>query len=93
MDAQSDFDKNKFTKKPVKWNQSYLKYALSGQHLYASKGKVKQAQLPCEQFLQHFEISHAFFPPVSHGEKRGKIQNFVEIAHKEVAVVLILLSL
>ena len=28
LDAQKDFDKNFVTKKPVKWNHSYLKYAL-----------------------------------------------------------------
>ena len=29
LDAQRDFDKNFVTKKPVKWNYSYLKYALA----------------------------------------------------------------
>ena len=49
--------------------------------------EIELKKLPCEQFLQRFEI----FPPVSHGRKREKFENAVEIAHK--AVVLILLSL
>ena len=36
------------------------------------------------------KIEHAFRPPVSHGEKSGKFQKPVKIAHK--AVVLIFLS-
>ena len=47
--------------------------------------------VPCEQFLQQIEISRVFLPPVSHGEKCGKFQFLVEIAHK--ADILILLSL
>ena len=48
---------------------------------------VKLEQLPCEQFLQAFEIYRALL----HAKQRAKIQNPVKIAHK--AVVLILLSL
>ena len=42
--------------------------------------KLKLEQLPCDQFLQCFEIFRAFLPAVSHGEKRGKLQNAVKIA-------------
>ena len=58
---------------------------------YQSKGKEKIEELPCERFLQDFEFSRAFLPPVSHGVKRGKFQKPVKIALK--AVVLIQLSL
>ena len=53
--------------------------------------KVGLEQLPCEQFLQAFEIYRALVRTKQVGEKRAKIQNPVEIAHK--AVVLIILSL
>ena len=53
--------------------------------------KEKLEQLPCEQFLQVFEISHSFLRAKQVGEKRGKIQNPVKIAHK--AAVLFFLSL
>ena len=56
-----------------------------------TRGKEKIEQLPCERFLQGFEFSRAFLPPVSHGVKRGKFQKHVKISHK--AVVLIFLSL
>ena len=36
LDAKSDFDKKYVTKKPVKWNHSYLKYALENT-LYLEK--------------------------------------------------------
>ena len=39
LDAQSDFDKKIVTKKPVKQNHSYLKYALKS---YATPFKVKK---------------------------------------------------
>ena len=42
-----------------------------------------------EQFLQQIEISRAFLPPVSHGEKCGKFQSVVEIAHKAVSPILL----
>ena len=32
LDVQSDFDKNFVTKKVVKWNHSYLKYAVVKKH-------------------------------------------------------------
>ena len=35
-------------------------------------------------FYKKIEISRAFLPPVSSGEKSGKFQNVVEIAHKAV---------
>ena len=47
-----------------------------------ARGKEKIEQLPCERFLQDFEFSHAFLPPVSHGVKRGKFQKPVKNAHK-----------
>ena len=56
-----------------------------------SRGKEKIEKPPCERFLQVFEFSRAFLPPVSHGIKRGKFQKPVKIVHK--AVVLIFLSL
>ena len=49
--------------------------------LSSTKGK-----LPCEQFLQQIEISRAFLPPVSYGEKCGKFKFVVEIAHKVVCL-------
>ena len=56
-----------------------------------SRGKEQLEQLPCEQFLQAFEIYRALLRAKQVGEKRAKIQNLEKIAHK--AVVLILLSL
>ena len=53
--------------------------------------KEKLEQLPCEQFLQAFEISRSFLHAKQVGEKRGKIQNPVKIAHK--AAFLFFLSL
>ena len=53
--------------------------------------KVRLEQLPCQQFLQAFEIYHALLRAKQVGEKRTKSQNPVKIAHK--AVVLIFLSL
>ena len=47
--------------------------------------------MPCEQFLQRFEITRASLRAKQVGEKRGKFQFAVEISHK--AVILILLSL
>ena len=45
------------------------------------RGKEKLEQQPCERFLQDFEFSRAFLPPISHGVKRGKFQKPVKIAH------------
>ena len=42
--------------------------------------------MPCEQFLQGFEISRAFLRLKQVEEKRGNIQNTVKIAHKAVAL-------
>ena len=56
-----------------------------------AKGRENLEQLLCEHFLQGFEFSRAFLPPVQHGEKREKFQNPVKYLHK--AVVLIFLSL
>ena len=53
--------------------------------------KEKLEQLPCEQFLQVFEISRSFLRAKQVGEKRGKIQNPVKIDHK--VAVLFFLSL
>ena len=47
--------------------------------------------MPCEQFLQQIEISRAFLPHVSHGEKCGKFQFVVDIAYKAVVLILICL--
>ena len=57
----------------------------------STRVKVKLEQLPCEQFLQAFEIYHALFRAKQVGEQRAKIQNPVIIAHK--AVFLIFVSL
>ena len=40
--------------------------------------------MPCDQFLQSFEISRAFLRVNQVGEKRNKFRNFAEIAHKPV---------
>ena len=55
------------------------------------RGKEKLEELPCEQFLQGFEISRSFVRAKQVGQKRAKIQNPVKIAHK--AFVLIFISL
>ena len=47
----------------------------------------KREHLPCEQFLRQIEISRAFLPPVSHGEKCGKFQFVVESAHEAVVLI------
>ena len=44
-----------------------------------------------EQFLQQIEISRAILSPVSHGEKCGKFQFVLEIAHEAVVLILICL--
>ena len=51
------------------------------------RGKVKLEQLPCERFLQGFEFTRAFPPPVSHGVKDGKFQKPVKIAHKAADLI------
>ena len=43
-------------------------------HLRLVRGKEKLEQLPCDRFLQGFEISRGFLPQVSYGEKGGKFQ-------------------
>ena len=43
--------------------------------------KEKLKQLPCEQFLQAFEIHRALLRAKQVGEKRAKIQNPVKIAN------------
>ena len=55
------------------------------------EGKKISEQLSRPRFLPGFEPSRPFSPPVSHGEKSGKFQKPVKVAHK--AVVLIFLSL
>ena len=50
------------------------------------RGKEKLEQLPCEQFLQAFEIYHALLRAKHVGENRGKIQNHVKIALKAVVL-------
>ena len=52
------------------------------------RGKEKLEQLPCEQFLQAFEIYRALLRAKQVGEKRAKIQNPVKIAHKAVFLFL-----
>ena len=72
--------KNKIRKFKVKW------ICLQGSpKLSAARVKEKLEQLPCEQFLQAFEISRSFLRAKQVGE------NPVKIAHK--AAVLFLLSL
>ena len=58
--------------------------------LSASRVKENLEQMPCVLFLQVFEISRSFLRAYQVGEKRGKIQNPVKIAHK--AAVLFFLS-
>ena len=41
--------------------------------------KEKLEQLPCEQFLQAFEISRSFLRAKKVGEKRGKFNGFSEL--------------
>ena len=48
---------------------------------YPTKGKEKIEQLPFEQFLQRFEVFSGFLRVKQLGEKRGKFQKVVEIAH------------
>ena len=48
--------------------------------------KAKLEQLPCEHFLQAFEIYHALLRAKQVGEKRAKIQNPVTFAHKAVVL-------
>ena len=55
------------------------------------RGKEKLEYLPCEHFLQGFEIQSAFCRAEQVGENCGKIQNPVKIAHK--ADFLIFISL
>ena len=50
----------------------------------------KNSQLPSDQILQQIEISRAFFSPVLHGEKWGKFQFVVEIAHKAILILICL---
>ena len=52
------------------------------------RGNEKLEQLACVLFLQGFDFSSAFLPPVWHGVKRGKFQKPVKIAHKAVVLVL-----
>ena len=66
-------------------------YSRAKKEFHKSRGKLKLEQLPCEQFLKRFFIFRAFFRGKQVGEKRGRFQNVVDIAHK--AVVLILISL
>ena len=47
-----------------------------------ARGGKDLEQLPCERFLQVFELSRAFLPPISHGKKCGKLQNPVKNANK-----------
>ena len=54
-------------------------------------GDSKYEQLLCEQFLRQIEISRAFLPPVSHGEKLEKFQFAVQISHEAVILILICL--
>ena len=55
--------------------------------LVLTRGKEEIEQLPCERFLQGLGFSHAFLLPVSHGEKSGKFQKPVKIAHKAVVLI------
>ena len=43
------------------------------------RGKNILELMECVRFLHGFEISRALLPPASHGEKRGNLQNLVEI--------------
>ena len=67
-------------------------YSRAKKEFYKSRGKLKLEELPCEPFLERFIfIFRAFHRGKQVGEKRGRFQNVVDIAHK--AVVLILISL
>ena len=73
---------------------NYLKLWLQFLNIFYAKDAKIGPLLEGNQnknFLRQIGLSRAFLPPVSHGEKRGKFQFAVEIAHK--AVVLILISL
>ena len=48
--------------------------------------------MTCEQFLQQILIFRTFFSTKQVGEKRGKIQFVVEIAHKAIDLILISLQ-
>ena len=67
--------------------------SILGKFFAVLRGRVKEklGQLPCEQFLQAFEIHRALLRAKQVGEERWKIQNPVIITHK--VVVLIFLSL
>ena len=45
-----------------------------------TRGKSKQEQLSCEQFLQQIEICRTFLRAKQVGEKRARFQFVVEIA-------------
>ena len=57
--------------------------------IHRTRGKSKQEQIPCEQFLQQIEISRTFLRAKQVGEKRAIFQFVVEIAHKAVELILI----
>ena len=67
--------------------------SFSAAKIISAKVEEKWEQLFCEQFLQRFEVSRTFLLAKQVGEKRGKFQNIVEIAHKYKVAFLILLSL
>ena len=58
---------------------------------YCSRVEAKLEQLPCEQFIQAFEISRSILRAKQVEEEREKIQKPVKIAH--MAAVLFFLSL
>ena len=49
-----------------------------------ARGKEKIEQLPCEQFLQAFEIYRALLRAKKVREKRGKIQNPVKLLTRQL---------
>ena len=52
-----------------------------------AREKEKSEQLPHEQFLQGFKISRAFLRAKQVGEKRGEIQNPVQISQKRHQII------
>ena len=62
----------------------YARLAWDVSFLEVVRGKVKLEQRPCEQFLRAFKNYRALLRSKQVGEKRGKIQNPVKIAHNAV---------
>ena len=62
-------------------------FATSQNSSTQQRGKEKLDQLPYWQFLPGFKISSDFLLAKQVGEKHGKIQKIVNIAHKMVVLI------